>query len=300
MTAPHSPAEVEAAARQLWRDEHGSINSPDHLRTPESDEHERDETGFGAWDGGHVAEPVKGGYRQRARSALAAARDARPAQVPDGLTADVTPDGAWFVADANGLAWATPREGDETTARMIADAVNAYRRPEPTPGGERPDLEAPGAVARLLADEIADDVESAVRSARNDVRCLDCDLRYGERQNHGCGEDGRGHDRGFPESMLAEAEQEARAEVREYVTLSVADLRAAIEQDARAHRADDSRDKALREVAALRTHNGTPVTAENLRWAATHEALCRSWIGDVLMGIAGILDDRETTGADDA
>ena len=69
--------------------------------------------------------------------------------------------------------------------------------------------------------------------------------------------------------------------------------------EVRAHRADDSRDKALREVAALRTHNGTPVTAENLRWAATHEALSRSWIGDVLMGIAGILDGRETTGADE-
>ena len=41
-------------------------------------------------------------------------------------------------------------------------------------------------------------------------------------------------------------------------------------------------------VEAIRTHNGTPVTAENLRWAATHESLCRSWIFDVLTGLAAI------------
>lgn len=38
------------------------------------------------------------------------------------------------------------------------------------------------------------------------------------------------------------------------------------------------------------THNDEPVTVENLRWAATHEALCRSWIFDVLMGLADQLE----------
>lgn len=43
-------------------------------------------------------------------------------------------------------------------------------------------------------------------------------------------------------------------------------------------------------AASIRTHNRTPVTAENLRWCATHEALCRSWIFDVLTGLADLLD----------
>ena len=48
--------------------------------------------------------------------------------------------------------------------------------------------------------------------------------------------------------------------------------------------------KALREyVAAIETHNSTPVTPENLRWAATHEALCRSWTFDVLNGLADLI-----------
>ena len=48
--------------------------------------------------------------------------------------------------------------------------------------------------------------------------------------------------------------------------------------------------KALQEaLAAMRTHNGTPVTPENLRWAATHEALCRSWIFDALTGVADLI-----------
>jgi hypothetical protein len=44
-------------------------------------------------------------------------------------------------------------------------------------------------------------------------------------------------------------------------------------------------------LANVATHNGTPVTPENLRWAATHESLCRSWIFDVLTGLADALDD---------
>lgn len=89
-----------------------------------------------------------------------------------------------------------------------------------------------GAVAALLAREIADDLQGAISSARADVRCLDCGIRYAERQDYGCGEDGRGHDRGFLDSMLADAEAEARQEPREYVTLSIADLREAIATDA--------------------------------------------------------------------
>lgn len=52
--------------------------------------------------------------------------------------------------------------------------------------------------------------------------------------------------------------------------------------------------EALREkFRVIETHNGTPVTSENLRYAATHEALSRSWIFDVLMGLADILDEKE-------
>lgn len=48
----------------------------------------------------------------------------------------------------------------------------------------------------------------------------------------------------------------------------------------------------LREAAGeIKPHNGTPVTAESLRWAATHEALCRSWIFDVLIGLAAAIDE---------
>lgn len=45
-------------------------------------------------------------------------------------------------------------------------------------------------------------------------------------------------------------------------------------------------------LAGIETHNGTEVTSANLRWAATHDALCRSWISDVLMGLADALDTR--------
>jgi hypothetical protein len=58
--------------------------------------------------------------------------------------------------------------------------------------------------------------------------------------------------------------------------------RALIERERRAAAVE-----ALREaVADITTHNGTPVTPTNLRWAATHEALCRSFIFDVLTGLA--------------
>lgn len=46
----------------------------------------------------------------------------------------------------------------------------------------------------------------------------------------------------------------------------------------------------------VRTHNGQPLSPANLRWAATHEALCRSFIFDVLTGLADVL---EREGVDD-
>jgi hypothetical protein len=51
------------------------------------------------------------------------------------------------------------------------------------------------------------------------------------------------------------------------------------------------RESLAERVREIHTHNGTPVTAENLEWAATHETLCRSWIFDVLVGLAALLDD---------
>lgn len=46
-------------------------------------------------------------------------------------------------------------------------------------------------------------------------------------------------------------------------------------------------------LARVRTHNGTPVTVKNLRWAATHEALSRSFIFDVLTALADRLEEAE-------
>lgn len=43
-------------------------------------------------------------------------------------------------------------------------------------------------------------------------------------------------------------------------------------------------------LAGIRTHNGQPLSPVNLRWAATHEALCRSFIFDVLTGLADALE----------
>lgn len=80
------------------------------------------------------------------------------------------------------------------------------------------------ALAELLERELADRAEADARSARAGVRCTDCGLRYDLRQDYGCHEEGRGH--AYDEDELDEAAERARREPREYVTLSVAEVRA--------------------------------------------------------------------------
>ena len=82
-------------------------------------------------------------------------------------------------------------------------------------------------IRALLTSEIADEIESRVRAARGDVRCFVCNLRYEERQEYGCQESGRGHS--YDDSDLAAAEEIERAGTVEHITLSVADLRAALD-----------------------------------------------------------------------
>jgi hypothetical protein len=43
-------------------------------------------------------------------------------------------------------------------------------------------------------------------------------------------------------------------------------------------------------VAWIDTHNDVPVTPTTLRFAATHEAMNRSWIFDVLVGLADLIE----------
>lgn len=44
--------------------------------------------------------------------------------------------------------------------------------------------------------------------------------------------------------------------------------------------------------------NNAGITADVLRYAATHEALCRSWIFDLLTGLADTLDAQRATPPD--
>lgn len=74
----------------------------------------------------------------------------------------------------------------------------------------------------------------------------------------------------------------------EEVRLSVP-LSPRVSESHRAHVAAEQAKALQQALAAMRTHNGTPVTPENLRWAATHEALCRSWIFDALTGVADLI-----------
>lgn len=80
------------------------------------------------------------------------------------------------------------------------------------------------ALTALLDRELAEHEEAAARSARADVRCLDCNLRYDERKEYGCVIDGTAHS--YDEDELNEVAEQARQEPREYVTLSVAEVRA--------------------------------------------------------------------------
>lgn len=84
------------------------------------------------------------------------------------------------------------------------------------------------AVEALLEAEIAETMEHSVRAARGNVRCLDCNLRYDERQEYGCHESGRGHD--YAEADLVAAEEIERGIPVAYVTLSVAALREALQE----------------------------------------------------------------------
>lgn len=102
---------------------------------------------------------------------------------------------------------------------LAADLAAAVRR------ADRADAKIES-VRALLASEIADSIERRVRSALGDVRCLDCNLRHDERQEYGCHWPGQGHS--YDEGDLAAAEAVERAAAVEYVTLSVADLRAAL------------------------------------------------------------------------
>ncbi len=43
-------------------------------------------------------------------------------------------------------------------------------------------------------------------------------------------------------------------------------------------------------LAQIKTYNGAPVSPDNLRWVATHQAMCGSWIFDVLTGLADALE----------
>lgn len=81
-------------------------------------------------------------------------------------------------------------------------------------------------VEALVDTEIAERIEGNVRAAVADVRCIDCNLRYEERQEYGCHESGRAHS--YDEGDIAASEQIERDTPIEYVTLPVADLRAAL------------------------------------------------------------------------
>lgn len=51
-------------------------------------------------------------------------------------------------------------------------------------------------------------------------------------------------------------------------------------------------------VEAVRAYlDNAGITPETLRYAATHEALCRAWIFDLLTGLADTLDTATNEGA---
>ncbi|HEU5032708.1 MAG TPA: hypothetical protein VFV01_47850 [Spirillospora sp.] len=102
-----------------------------------------------------------------------------------------------------------------TTAEQIADDI-----------ARQAVAEALAPVRALVEAEVADTIDSRVRHARGDVRCLSCGLRYDERQQYGCQTSGRAHT--YDDGDLADAEAAERAEPVEYVTLPMTALRAAL------------------------------------------------------------------------
>lgn len=94
-------------------------------------------------------------------------------------------------------------------ARRALAAANLLASPVREPGRSEAEIKAEG--AREALNAAADDIdrEAAEESARHDVadvRCTDCDLRYGERDQYGCGPDGRyGHS--YDERELAKARE---------------------------------------------------------------------------------------------
>lgn len=83
----------------------------------------------------------------------------------------------------------------------------------------------------------------------------------------------------------------------EYSAKTVADKTADALMPLIARMVADAEARALREaLSGIKTHNGTSVAPKNLRWAATHEALCRSYIFDVLNGLADALDRADRIG----
>ncbi|AIY17763.1 hypothetical protein GUY44_07045 [Pimelobacter simplex] len=125
------------------------------------------------------------------------------------------------------------------------------------------------ALAALLDKAIAEAADRGARSERADVRCLDCGLRYAERQQYGCGEEGRGHS--YDEDDLAEADKRGRQVDLDCVSVSVAALRALLDE----HPADlpvatDSTMTALVERSSF----GTP-EAVALRASVSDEVAAR-------------------------
>ncbi|UUW88448.1 hypothetical protein [Pimelobacter simplex] len=100
--------------------------------------------------------------------------------------------------------------------------ANAQPQPaDPTPGLYT-------ALAALLDKAMAEDADRGARSERADVRCLDCGLRYDERQDYGCGEEGRGHS--YDDGELAEAAERGRQLDLDCVSVSVAKVRALLDE----------------------------------------------------------------------
>lgn len=117
-----------------------------------------------------------------------------------------------------------PCECHDTEVRPLLDALAAAEAARDAAVAERDALRE--RVAALIDAEVAADIATNVSSAVAGVRCLDCNLRYEERQEYGCHESGRGHS--YDDEDIADAERAARQDPINYVMLPVSDLRAAL------------------------------------------------------------------------